>query len=216
VISPATTVAELVVERPASARVFERLGLDYCCGGRRSLADACRRRGLDLDAVVAELEGAEPAAGGCEIAGLSDAELCAHIVSAHHDRLREELPRLSALLDKVVRAHGEDDPRLVFARGAFSDLRAELEQHIGEEEQVLFPAIAAGDTVVAASFEDDHERAGALLERLSELTDGYDLRGARCNTHRATLTALAELQLDLHQHIHEENNVLFPRAASVQ
>ena len=213
-ISPAATVAQLVVARPGSARVFERLGLDYCCGGKRSLAAACRERGLDVDAVAAELERAEPAAGSCEIAGLSNAELCEHVVSAHHDRLREELPRLSTLLDKVVRAHGEDDPRLVFVRAAFSDLRAELEEHIGEEERVLFPAIAAGDTVVAAAFEDDHERAGALLERLSELTDGYDLRGARCNTHRATLTALAELQLDLHQHIHEENNVLFPRAAT--
>jgi regulator of cell morphogenesis and NO signaling len=214
VISPAATVAELVVARPGSARVFERLGLDYCCGGKRSLAEACRERGLDVDAVAAELERAEPAAGACEIAGLSNAELCEHVVSTHHDRLREELPRLSTLLDKVVRAHGEDDPRLVFVRAAFSDLRAELEEHIGEEERVLFPAIAAGDTVAAAAFEDDHERAGALLERLSELTDGYDLRGARCNTHRATLTALAELQLDLHQHIHEENNVLFPRAAT--
>jgi regulator of cell morphogenesis and NO signaling len=215
VISPATTVADLVVARPGTARVFERLGLDYCCGGKRSLADACLRRGLDVDAVVAELEDAEPVTAACDVAGLSSAELCDHIVSVHHDRLREELPRLTTLLDKVVKAHGKEDPRLVFVRGAFADLRAELEQHIGEEEAELFPAIAAGDTVVAAAFEDDHERAGALLERLSELTDGYDLRGALCNTHRATLTALAELQLDLHQHIHEENNVLFPRAAAV-
>ena len=214
-ISPDTTVADLVVARPASARIFERLGLDYCCGGKRPLADACRKRGLDVDAVVAELEGAESAAGACEIAGLSSAELCEHIVSTHHARLREELPRLSTLVDKVVKAHGKDDARLVFVRGAFADLRAELEEHIDEEERVLFPAIAAGDTVTASSFEDDHERAGALLERLSELTDGYDLRGALCNTHRATLDALAELQLDLHQHIHEENNVLFPRAAAV-
>ncbi|MGZ4354367.1 MAG: hemerythrin domain-containing protein [Gaiellaceae bacterium] len=161
------------------------------------------------------MEGAESGPGGCEIAGLSSAELCEHIVSTHHARLRGELPPLSTLLDKVVKAHGKDDARLVFVRSAFADLRAELEQHIDEEERVLFPAIAAGDTVTASSFEDDHERAGALLERLSELTDGYDLRSALCNTHRATLDALAELQLDLHQHIHEENNVLFPRAAAV-
>ena len=212
-VSGASTVAALVLERPGRARVLEQLGLDYCCGGKRTLADACSRRGLDLDAVAAALdEETEP--GGCEVAGLSDAELCEHIVSVHHARLREELPRLAGLLDKVVRAHGKDDARLVFVRAAFTDLRAELEHHTDEEESVLFPAIVAGSGAEVAPFEDDHAAAGALLERLWELTDGYDLGSARCNTHRTTLHALAELQADLHAHIHEENNVLFPRVAA--
>jgi regulator of cell morphogenesis and NO signaling len=211
-VSRNTTVAALVLERPGRARVLERLGLDYCCGGKRSLAEACRRRGLDVDAVAAALD-AEPEEAACDVAGLSDAELCEHIVSVHHARLREDLPRLTGLLDKVVRAHGKDEPRLVFVRAAFADLRAELERHTEDEEAVLFPAIVAGAGGEVASFEDDHDAAGALLERLSELTDGYDLERARCNTHRTTLHALAELQADLHAHIHEENNVLFPRVA---
>ncbi len=212
-IAPTATVAELVVAEPGRARVFERLGLDYCCGGGRTLADACRRRGLDVAAVVAELDSEPAGAAACDVAGLSSAELCDHIVSRHHARLREELPRLTGLLDKVVRAHGADDPRLVFVRGAFLDLRRDLERHTADEETTLFPAIVAGEGAEVAPFEDDHTAAGALLERLSELTDGYDPGGALCNTHRATLHALAQLQDDLHRHIHEENNVLFPRVA---
>ncbi|HET7571072.1 MAG TPA: DUF542 domain-containing protein [Gaiellaceae bacterium] len=211
-IAPDTTVADLVVERPGRARVLERLGLDYCCGGKRSLAAACADRGLDLAAVVAALE-TETDASGCDVAGLTTAQLCAHVVAVHHARLREELPRIAGLLDKVVRAHGPQDPRLAEARDAFAELRDELERHTAEEEDVLFPALVSGGGAAVASFEDDHAAAGALLARLSELTDGYDAEAALCNTHRATLHALAELQDDLHRHIHEENNVLFPRVA---
>lgn len=212
-VEPTATVADLVLERPARARVLERLGLDYCCGGRRSLADACARKGLDVDAVAAELEAAPAGRDGCDVAALSPPELCDHVVAVHHAYLREELPRIAGLLDRVVHAHSKHDPRLVFVRSAFLDLRAELERHTAEEEAELFPAIAAGGAHAVGRFEDDHAAAGALLERLSELTDGYDADAALCNTHRATLHALAELQDDLHRHIHEENNVLFPRVA---
>ena len=211
VISSEASVADLVVAQPSRARVFERLGLDYCCGGKRSLDEACRRRGLALPEVVAALEAEPDAVDGCDVRGLSDAELCEHVVSVHHARLREELPRVATLADKVVRAHGKEDPRLGIVQGTFAELRRELERHTDEEETVLFPAIAAGADAAVAPFEDDHEAAGTLLEALSRLTGGYDLDRALCNTHRALLHALAELQDDLHRHIHEENNVLFPR-----
>lgn len=206
------TVAELVVERPARARVFERLGLDYCCGGGRTLRAACEAHGLDVDAVVAELDEARERDGGCDVASLSDAELCEHVVTVHHAYLREELPRLSGLLDRVLRAHGGHDGRLALVHAAFTELRSELELHAHEEETELFPAIVAGEDAALDGFEDEHERAGRLLALLSTLTDGYDVEQARCGTHRQTLTALAELQDDLHRHIHEENNVLFARA----
>jgi regulator of cell morphogenesis and NO signaling len=222
-LSPATTVAELVVERPARARLFEQLGLDYCCGGRASLEEACRSRGLDAATVVAMLAAAE-AADGADGADWSQAglgELCDHIVGVHHAYLRRELPRLSTLLDKVERAHGGEVAEAADVRAVFAVLRTELERHLDTEERSLFPAcrrLESGTAVDASfeaaleAFEDEHAAAGTLLRRLEELTDGYDTAAARCNTHRAALDGLRELERDLHEHIHEENNILFPRA----
>jgi regulator of cell morphogenesis and NO signaling len=222
-VTASSTVAELVLERPARARLFERLGLDYCCGGRRPLEEACRRRGLDVETVVAALEAVDETAAAAGAADWSHAgadELVAHIVDDHHDRLREELPRISALLDKVVRAHGQERPELVELAQVFATLRGELEQHTDAEEQVLFPAcraLAGGtrpETGIAAEIarlEREHAHAGELLEQMASLTGGFDAAGARCNTHRATLDALRELTADLHEHIHEENNILFPQ-----
>ena len=215
-IDPSRTVAELVLEEPARARVFEELGLDYCCGGRRSLTDACGARGVAVHEAVAALEAA-PSGSSTERdwTRVPLAELCDHIVAAHHDRLREELPRLDVLLDKVVRAHGDGRPELSEVRETFVALRTELEEHLSAEEDELFPLVRAGgpyDARRLAELEDEHEFAGSALARLRELTGGFDTGRALCNTHRATLEALRELELDLHQHIHEENNVLFPRA----
>jgi len=220
-ITPSTTVGQLVRERPSRARVFERLGLDYCCGGKRSLAAACAERGLDAETVVAVLEAADVPEDTAvtDWSTASVDELCDHIVGVHHARLREELPRLSTLLEKVERAHGAEQPELRDVRATFEELRTELEQHTNEEERVLFPACRAAAsgaaeapaTIPLAAFEDEHELAGRLLARLSELTGGYDTGAARCNTHRAALDALRALQADLHEHIHEENNLLFPR-----
>ena len=135
-----------MLERPSRARVFERLGLDYCCGGKRSLADACRRRGLDADAVLASLDAeAAPASGEPDLRDAPLGEVCDHIVEVHHARLREELPRLSGLLAKVVRAHGADHPEFAVQRDVFEELRSELEEHLEEEENVLFPVCAELD-----------------------------------------------------------------------
>ncbi|MHB1244170.1 MAG: iron-sulfur cluster repair di-iron protein [Gaiellaceae bacterium] len=222
-ISTATTVGELVVDDPARARIFEQLGLDYCCGGKRPLAEACRERGLDPDTVVAMLNAAAAGGGGTgeDWSRAPLAELCDHIVEAHHGFLRRELPRLSTLVEKVERAHAAQSPALHEVRTVFEELRAELESHTEVEERVVFPACrdldagAGGDEELATRFatlESEHEAAGAHLERLSELTGHFDVAQAFCNTHRAALDALRELELDLHEHIHEENNILFPRA----
>jgi len=216
-IDPSRTVAELVLERPSRARVFERLGLDYCCGGKRSLAEACAGRGIDPAAAVAALAAAADAEAP-ESTDWSSAPLgalCDHIVEAHHARLREELPRLSGLLEKVVRAHGTGRPELTELRQTFEAMRAELETHMADGEERVFPACRAGTPVgprELAALEHEHAATGAALARLRELTGGHDLDRALCNTHRAALDGLRELELDLHLHIHEENNVLFPRA----
>ncbi|HSC91290.1 MAG TPA: iron-sulfur cluster repair di-iron protein [Gaiellaceae bacterium] len=218
-ISAQATVAELVLDDPRRARLLERLGIDYCCGGKRTLAEACRRAGLDPSAVAVALAAADlvpPSAEERDWREVPLDALCAHVVEVHHARLREELPRLSGLLTRVARAHGAEDGRLVEVETTFRELRGELETHLEDEEQRLFPAIlsggAAGDPALVAELEVEHEEAGAALERLRTLTDGFDVDRARCNTHRASLDALRELELDLHRHVHEENNVLFPRA----
>jgi regulator of cell morphogenesis and NO signaling len=215
-IDPSRTVAELVLEQPSRARVFEELGIDYCCGGRTALAEACDARGLAVEEAVTALDadaGARTGERDWSTAPL--AELCDHIVSEHHERLRRELPRLDGLLEKVVRAHAEERPSVVELRDTFTSLRRELEEHLAAEEEQLFPLVRAGgpyDAEQVHELEHDHEWAGSALARMRELTGGYDLEQALCNTHRATLDGLHELELDLHQHIHEENNVLFPRA----
>lgn len=223
-ISTDAAVGALVAERPARARLFEQLGLDYCCGGRRPLAEACRERGLDPDTVVAlltALEEAPPAAAAESWSDASLGDLCDHIVEAHHGFLRRELPRLSTLLVKVERAHAGEDQALHEVRDVFERLRGELEAHLADEERAAFPAIRSldGDGADAAALaavfgvlEAEHAEAGALLRRLRELTYGFDTERAFCNTHRAALDALRDLELDLHEHIHEENNILFPRA----
>ena len=215
-IDPSRTVAELVLEQPSRARVFEELGVDYCCGGKKRLDEACASRGLAVETAVAALESVtDDASAERDWTQVPLSELCAHIVSAHHDRLREELPRLDGLLEKVVRAHGDERPELAEIRETFGALRAELEAHMVSEEEGLFPLVERGgpyDPDQVAELEHEHDFAGSALARLRELSDGYDLERALCNTHRATIDGLRELELDLHQHIHEENNVLFPRA----
>jgi len=214
-------VGDLVAARPARARIFEQLGIDYCCGGRRTLGEICSERGLDA-ATVAELIDApsDPGLIGSDWSQASLAELCDHIVDVHHAYLRRELPRLAELLEKCERAHAAERPELSETRATFDWLRTELEQHLAQEERALFPAcrkLTDGqplDSRLVDSLEcfaAEHAGTGASLQRLSTLTDGHDLEAALCNTHRAALEALAELERDLHEHIHEENNILFPR-----
>ena len=223
--SLSATVAELVLERPERMRLLERLGIDYCCGGDRPIADACRERGLDPATFATLLDALDETAAGDrpqDWAGAPVGELCDHIVESHHAYLRTELPRLAELAAKAAKAHGEEVPELHAVQEAFGRLRAELEEHLDDEEETVFPAcrrLAAGETGDGLGSLDalraEHAAAGDLLVTLRELTRGFDEAGARCNTHRALLVGLAELERDLHEHIHEENNILFPRALAL-
>jgi len=224
-IDPAGTLGELVADRPARAPLFERLRLDYCCGGSQTLAEACRKRGLEIDTVRAMLEALD--AASIEREGFeptdwrraSIAELCAHIVEAHHNGLRESLPRIEALLSTVVRVHGSKHPELRELQRAFAEIRGELEPHLAREESVLFPACIAlerrGIGIEEALLEEherEHASVGDGLAALRALGGDYSPQQALCGTHRALLDALAAFERDLHQHIHEENNVLLSRA----
>ncbi len=224
-IDPEQTLGRLVAERPALAESLERLRLDYCCGGDDTLARACARRGLDAATVAAMLEAlGEPGPGSRfaahDLRGAGIPELCDHIVAAHHERLRRELPRIGELMATVVRVHGSDHHELHDLGRLFARLRTELLEHLESEEATLFPAARALDDgagdgeslgVLVRQHVADHGATGDALEALRELAGGYSPKRALCATHRTLLEALFDLELDLHQHVHEENNILFPR-----
>lgn len=226
-IDTAMSLGALVVERPARAQLFERLRLDYCCGGTQSLAEACTQRGLD-PATVADLLAALDVGPLDRVEPLEDrdwrratiAELCEHVVAVHHRALRRDLPRIAELAATVVRVHGRDHPELRDVERLFAGLRDDLERHLELEERVLFPAgreledgaaprARIGELLVR--HEEDHAGAGDALAALRELTADHDPARALCGTHRRLLEGLGRLERDLHQHIHEENNILFPR-----
>lgn len=220
-----TTVGELVRAAPVRARIFEKLGIDFCCGGKKPLAEVCQAKGLDpatvLTMLVALDSAPDPALVDADALGLG--ALCDHIEQAHHDYLREELPRLDFMTRKVAAVHGDDEPRLVQIRAVFSTFAPELAAHMQDEETAIFPRIRlletsgdAGDRealrVAIEKLEHEHEQAGAALGRFRELTDGYAPPEWACNTFRALYDGLARLERNMHQHVHKENNVLFPRA----
>lgn len=230
-LSVEKTVSELVVERPSRSRVFEELGIDYCCGGGVSLTEACAGAGLDPEEVLAELERRE--AGRTEeeveLARMDMGELVDHIVETHHAYLREELPRLSFLVDKVANAHGGAHPELLRLRGVFEGLRAELEDHTAKEERTLFPACRELEGVEERPafrfgtvknpitvMMKEHVDAGEGLSKIRELTRDYAVPEDACNTYRAMLDGLAELERDTHYHVFKENSVLFPRAVAAE
>jgi regulator of cell morphogenesis and NO signaling len=222
-IQATCTVGELVAERPARSRVFEELGIDYCCGGKQSLAEACARKGLDPEEVGRLLDAPGGAVPEVDWREPPLAVLCDHIVQTHHLYLRQELPRLRGLLAKLARAHGERHPGLREAVAVFGAFADELSAHMEKEERVLFPLVArieSGEVPPTpfvlrpiAVMEAEHEDAGRALATLRHLTDGYTVPAGGCNTYRAAMAGLAELEADMHAHVHKENNILFPRAA---
>lgn len=226
-LNPETTVGEIVRAAPNRARVFEKLGIDYCCGGKKPLAEICAAKGLDAGTVLKMLEVLDGLAGGEEAVdadAMSMAKLCDHIQATHHGYLREELPRLDFMTRKVAAVHGGHEPRLVEIRAVFERFAPELMAHMADEESVVFPRIRRLDATGGSAsereellgaigeLEREHEAAGDALARFHELTDGYAPPEWACNTFRALYDGLARLERDMHQHVHKENNVLFPRA----
>ena len=223
-ITTETTVGEIVRSAPARSRIFEQLGIDYCCGGKKSLAEACRSKRLDAATVVAMLSALEtqPAADSANPAAMTLTELCDHIEQVHHFYLNQELPRLDFMTRKVAAVHGADEPRLLEIRRVFEDFSTAMLSHTKEENEQVFPAIrqldrganpSASGALKAAldKLEHEHDHAGAALAQFKSLTDNYAPPEWACNTFRALYDGLARLEQDTHQHVHKENNVLFPR-----
>ncbi len=228
-IDVSTTLAEAVDTFPQLAREFERRGLDYCCGGGRSLGDACALIGLDPVATAAELSEVGAISGSAEWVTMTPDVLVDHIEATHHRYLWDEMPRVTALLDKIMSVHGSRHPELVDIAACFAEARADLEPHMTKEERVLFPMIRELATSTGVpSFHcgslqnpisvmmSEHDAVGGLLARLHHLTDGYTTPADGCASYVACFAALADLEADTHLHIHKENNVLFPMVLQME
>lgn len=226
-ITTSTLVADIAAAYPATIKVFQRHRIDFCCGGKLPLEDVCRRHRLETDALIAELDAAlttEESTTDWTQAPLTD--LVAHIQQRFHRPLETELPRLQAMLEKVVSRHGDTMPdTLLPLRSTFATLTSELAEHMAREDAVLFPTIVAlerhADSSIDGStridraievMEREHASAGDALARIAALTNGYVPPDGACPTFRGLYYGLAELERGMHEHVHLENHVLFPRA----
>jgi regulator of cell morphogenesis and NO signaling len=230
VIDETMTLGDLVNTYPTLARELERWGLDYCCRGHRTLAEACAATGLDRSTIVADLSAAtnQPAPAE-DWAALDAIGLVDHIVAVHHVYLWTELPRLSALVAKVTLAHGLRHPELRDVASMFDELRSDLEPHMLKEERVLFPMIrelavsSAPPTFHCGTVRNpiavmlaEHDRAGELLAGLRDTTNGFTPPPDGCASYEACYRGIAELEADTHLHIHKENNLLFPMVLEME
>ncbi|MGB9454566.1 MAG: iron-sulfur cluster repair di-iron protein [Bryobacteraceae bacterium] len=231
------TVRELALGNPTATRVFEKLGIDYCCGGGQTLEQACQAANVSISQVAESLAAASQAASTSapdqdwQSEPLS--ELLAHIQSTHHVYTREEIARLGPLFDKVCSVHGKNHPELLRLREVFRGLAEELTTHLMKEEMVLFPyivrmeeAVVAQEPVLPPPFGSvrnpvammmsEHDGAGSALRNMRQISNGYTAPPDACVSFQTLYQALAAFEADLHQHIHLENNVLFPRAIEME
>jgi regulator of cell morphogenesis and NO signaling len=235
-IEATKTIGEIAVEEPNAAKEFEKLGIDYCCGGLRTLGEACAEAKIPLEEALRRLSQgmATPSqTAGREWKNEPLTDLIAHIKDTHHVFVRKECLRIEALAEKVVAKHGSNHPELLQAKDLFRDLSGELATHLVKEEQVLFPyivrleeAAAAGEPAPPAMFGtivnpvrmmmQEHDGAGVVLKQLRAVTKNYVMPEDACTSYRAFYEALLGFEADLHQHIHLENNVLFPRAVPME
>jgi regulator of cell morphogenesis and NO signaling len=211
------TLAELAVTHPSAARVFYRHRLDFCCGGKRPLDQVCGERGVDVEALIAEIEAEAPApADESHWERRPLREVVDHIVTTYHARLRTGLPELIALAQKVETVHADKATRPRGLAAHLQEVHAAVLSHLEKEELILFPMIvhgmgerAAAPVQVMEHEHDDHKRN---LVRIRELTDDLRAPEEACTTWRALYVGLQRLEQELMEHIHLENNVLFPRA----
>ena len=223
-IEETTTIAEIAAALPASIRVFQRHGIDFCCGGKTPLGDACRNHGLNFTDIVAGIESSVTAEASDQREWSREplGSLIGHIVATYHQPLRAELPRLQAMARKVAGVHGDKAPPLIRVADIIEELAAELTTHMQKEEVVLFPTIDALEAralqpamplaAPITMMQHEHDDAGALLAELRTLTDGYEPPAWACAALRALYDGLEELEVAMHVHVHLENNILFPRA----
>jgi regulator of cell morphogenesis and NO signaling len=226
------TVREFAVQVPQAVRLFEKLGIDYCCGGGKPLTEACTQAQLPIQDVLRQLEeSAKTIAVESDWSKASLSEVMDYIVTKHHTFVKQELPRLEQLLKKVASKHSEKHPELNQVQAIFYRLRDELTSHLMKEETVLFPYVkeleqSGGRRRPSSCFgtvrnpihmmEIEHDSAGDALKELRKITAGYVAPEEGCFSYQTLYQGFAEFEADLHRHIHMENNILHPRAIELE
>lgn len=215
-------VGDIVADRCSLSRVFEKYKIDYCCGGKLSLKEACLKEGVEAAQVLNELKTAmcintdEKSWNDESLSALID-----HIQTTHHNNLWTELPMLAVIVEKVARVHGARHPEVIEIRDIYVKLQPELEEHLRKEENIVFPFIKKLEAAEVSSdqmenplheLEEEHDAAGEAFHKLREITHDFQPPEDACNTYRAMLSRLNELESDMHRHVHKENSILFPRA----
>jgi regulator of cell morphogenesis and NO signaling len=223
-----TPVGEIVANDFRTAGVFSGAGIDFCCGGKLSLEESCREKGIDIEKISAELESVtmQPVSHTQNYNAWSLDFLCDYIVNTHHTYVTGALPELVFYTQKIASVHGENHPELEEVATLFEQINKELLQHLHHEEEVLFPAIKR---ILADSNESDrdiikseidrmwgeHDFAGGAMDKISVITKGYSVPADGCNTYQVAFKKLKEFEDDIHIHVHLENNILFPKAYSL-
>lgn len=235
-IDTSSSVGQIASAVPASMRVFEKWGIDYCCRGNISLVEACNTAGVEVATVVEAIEGGLNTPGTGTARDWSNESLNAlidFILETHHVYTRDELDRFRVLAADVARAHGKTHPEVLKVQELLHGLDRELTPHMMKEEQILFPFLRSLETAVLAGEEpptpffgtvrgpiemmlSEHETAGQMLAELREVTSGFTTPDDACFKYRTLYEAIREFELDIHQHIHLENNILFPRAVELE
>ena len=229
------TIREVVVDDYRTASVFQKHGLDFCCGGGATIERACEKKGIDVEALLVEITGAmeTPSSGEARVNSWELDMLVDYIVNNHHAYIRSVLPALRQHAEKVARVHGPARQSLVEIAETFQRLSEDLEAHMQKEEQILFPYIkemvrAKRNGVEAPPspfgsarnpirmMEMEHQRAGDEMEQIRTLSDNYTPPSDACMTYRVLFQDLADFEQDLHRHVHLENNILFPKAVELE
>jgi regulator of cell morphogenesis and NO signaling len=232
-ILPSDTLGALAIRSPHLVPVLDELGLDYCCSGHRTLAEACTEAGVDVGQALAALRAhaSEPTVDTSlqSLTELRTSVVVDHIEVTHHAFLRLELPRLGALLDRVHAAHVEEHPELTDVRDAYVALRDELDAHLAREQLIVFPLIREIDAADRSGHEvngelrnpvtvvhDDHEHVKVLLAQIRELIDAHPVPDDACASYSALFDGLVALADEIHLDLHKENNILLPAALELE
>jgi len=225
-------IGDIVVKLPKASEVFKAFQIDFCCGGNRPLIEAINENGLNEEVVLSKLQDAYEQVQGLKVEGTdwtkaSFSDLIDHVINTHHAYLNQELPKLSELTRKIYRVHGADHTELSNVYKLFHTLKMELEQHLIKEEEIVFPLIKKYEANpsdellektlnVITELEGEHEEAGNVLKELRKITNGYKMPSDGCQSYDLTFKGLELLESDTFQHIHLENNIMFPRLAALR